>query len=30
MLQLLDFNENPNLGVFCRANDNVALFERVF
>jgi translation initiation factor 6 len=24
MLQLLDFNENPNLGVFCRANDNVA------
>ena len=24
MLQLLDFNENPNLGVFCRSNDNVA------
>lgn len=23
MLQLLDFNENPNIGVFCRANDNV-------
>ena len=24
MLQLLDFNENPNLGIFCRANDDVA------
>lgn len=24
MLQLLDFNENPNLGVFCRANDDIA------
>ena len=24
MLQLLDFNENPNLGIFCRANDDIA------
>ena len=24
MLQLLDFNENPNIGLFCRANHNVA------
>ncbi|MBN2066268.1 MAG: translation initiation factor IF-6 [Candidatus Thermoplasmatota archaeon] len=24
MLELLDFNENPNVGVFCRANDNLA------
>jgi translation initiation factor 6 len=24
MLELLDFNENPNLGVYCRANDNIA------
>ena len=23
MLQLMDFNENPNLGVFCRANDEI-------
>jgi len=28
MLQLLDFNENPNLGVFCRANDNVAFVRK--
>ena len=24
MLEILDFNENPNLGVYCRANDNIA------
>jgi translation initiation factor 6 len=24
MFQLLDFNENPNVGVFCRANNDVA------
>ncbi|KYK23863.1 hypothetical protein AYK24_06910, partial [Thermoplasmatales archaeon SG8-52-4] len=24
MLELLDFNENPNLGVYCRANDKIA------
>lgn len=23
MLQLLDFNENPNIGVYCRVNDSV-------
>jgi len=28
MLQLLDFNENPNLGVFCRANDQVAFVRK--
>jgi len=28
MLQLLDFNENPNVGVFCRANDDVAFVCR--
>ena len=28
MLQILDFNENPNLGVFCRANDNVAFIRK--
>ena len=28
MLQLLDFNENPNLGVFCRANDKVAFVRK--
>ncbi len=28
MLQLLDFNENPSLGVFCRANDNVAFIRK--
>jgi translation initiation factor 6 len=28
MLQLLDFNENPNLGVFCRANDDVAFIRK--
>ena len=24
MFQLLDFNENPNVGVFCRANNDIA------
>lgn len=28
MLQLLDFNENPNLGVFCRANDDIAFVRK--
>jgi len=28
MLQLLDFNENPNVGVFCRANDNIAFIRK--
>ena len=28
MLQLLDFNENPNVGVFCRANDNVIFIQK--
>lgn len=28
MLELLDFNENPNLGVFCRANDDVAFIRK--
>jgi translation initiation factor 6 len=28
MLQLLDFDENPNVGVFCRANDNVAFVRK--
>jgi len=28
MLQLLDFNENPNVGVFCRTNDNVAFVRK--
>ena len=28
MFQLLDFNENPNLGVYCRANDNVAFVQK--
>jgi len=28
MFQLLDFNENPNLGVYCRANDNVAFIQK--
>ncbi|MEF8847665.1 MAG: translation initiation factor IF-6 [Candidatus Thermoplasmatota archaeon] len=27
-LQRLDFNENPNLGVFCRANDDVAFIQK--
>jgi len=28
MLQLLDFNENPNLGVFCRANDDIIFLRK--
>jgi translation initiation factor 6 len=28
MLQLLDFNENPNVGVFCKANDDVAFVRK--
>jgi len=28
MLQLLDFFENPNLGVFCRVNDNVGFIRK--
>jgi len=28
MLQLLDFFENPNLGVFCRANDDIAFIRK--
>ena len=26
--QQLDFNENPNVGVFCRANDSIAFLRR--
>jgi translation initiation factor 6 len=28
MLQLLDFNENPNVGVFCRTNDYITFVQR--
>mgnify|MGYP005837026553 CR=1 FL=1 len=28
MLQLLDFNENPNLGVYCRTNEDVAFVRK--
>lgn len=28
MLQLLDFDDNPNVGVFCRANDKVAFVRK--
>ena len=28
MLQLMDFNENPNVGVYCRANDNIAFIQK--
>ena len=28
MLQLLDFNENPNVGVYCRANDSVVFLQK--
>ncbi len=28
MLELLDFNENPNVGVFCRANDDLAFVRK--
>jgi len=27
MLQLLDFNENPNIGVYCRANESVVFLD---
>jgi translation initiation factor 6 len=27
MLQLLDFNENPNVGIYCRANDSVVFVQ---
>ncbi len=27
MLQLLDFNENPNVGIYCRTNDAVAFLQ---
>jgi translation initiation factor 6 len=28
MLQLLDFDENPNVGVFCRTNEDVAFVRK--
>jgi len=28
MLQLLDFNENPNVGVFCRTNDELVFTRK--
>jgi translation initiation factor 6 len=28
MLQLLDFNENPNVGIYCRANDSVVFLQQ--
>lgn len=28
MLQLLDFNDNPNVGVYCRANDALAFLQK--
>ena len=28
MLQLLDFNENPNLGVFCKTNDKITFIRK--
>ena len=28
MLQLLDFNENPNVGVYCEANDSVVFLQK--
>jgi translation initiation factor 6 len=28
MFELLDFNENPNLGVFCRANDDIIFIRK--
>ena len=27
-LQIMSFNENPNLGVFCRVNENVAFVQK--
>ena len=28
MFELLDFNENPNVGVYCRTNDTVAFLQQ--
>lgn len=28
MLQLLDFNENPNVGIYCRANDSLVFLQQ--
>jgi translation initiation factor 6 len=28
MFELLDFNENPNVGVYCRANDTVVFLQK--
>ena len=28
MFELLDFNENPSVGVFCRANENIAFLQK--
>lgn len=28
MLQLLDFNENPNVGVYCRANETIVFLQQ--
>ena len=28
MLQLLDFNENPNVGIYCRAKDSVGFLQK--
>jgi len=28
MLQLLDFNENPNIGIYCRANETLCFLQK--
>lgn len=28
MLQLLDFNENPNVGIYCRANESIVFLPK--
>ncbi len=28
MLQLLDFNENPNVGIYCRTNNSVVFLQK--
>jgi translation initiation factor 6 len=28
MLQLLDFNENPNVGIYCRTNDSIVFLQQ--
>ncbi len=28
MFQLLDFHENPNIGVYCRANDSIVFLQK--